>query len=187
MVMIRDLFICLLFLIPRFLFASEGETSFFNKYFWFTVANFTIYVGILYYLLKKPTLDFFKNRKKNMEEEASEAEKFLDEAKQQLKEYKELMENIDKKVNEIKEYTVKTEEKEVEAMLKAAEVYAEKIKEDAKRIAQQESDKAIEHLRGEVAELAVEVAEKSLRKLVNMDIQEKLVDETIESVRKVGK
>ena len=185
--MLKGFVIFILFFIPQVLLASEGKETFFDKYFWLAVVNFTIYVAMLYYFLKRPTIDFFKNRRKEMEKEASDAAKLLEETRNQLEEYKNLVEHIDDKVKEIKDYTVKTEEKEVEMMLRAAEAYAEKIKEDAKRIAQQESEKAIQKLRSEVADLAVEVAEKSLQKIINGEIQEKLVDETIERVKKVSK
>ncbi len=173
----------LLILLPIPLLASEGEESFFNKYFWFAVVNFTIYVGMLYYFLKKPTLDFFKNNREKLKKEMEESERFLNETRNELAKYKELMEHLDEKIQEIKDFTIKTEEKEVETMLKAAESYAAKMKEDAKRIAQQEVDKAIQRLRDEVAEVSTKIAEESLKKILNGDIQDKLVDEVVERLK----
>ncbi len=180
--MMKRVFIFILFMFPALLFGSEGE-SFFNKYFWFTVVNFLIYVGLLYYFLKKPTLDFFKNRRKTLEKEMEESAKFLEETKQELQKYRELMDRIDEKIEEIKEYTVRAEEKEVEEMLRAAESYAIKMKEDAKKIAEQEVDRAVEKLREEIAELVTKSAEESIKKLLNGDLQAKLVEDVINRLK----
>ena len=167
----------------KMLFAGEGhEMPFFNKYLWFSIINFIIFAGLLFYLLKKPVLDFFSNRKKEMEKEMEDSAKLLENAEKEREKYSELLDNLDKKIEELKNIAKSTAEREQQNIIKASEEYASKIKSEAEKIASQEVEKAIFMLKEEATELAIKIAENDIKNKINKDINERLISEVINKI-----
>jgi len=98
-----------LFMIPAMLLASsgEGETSRYlaqtgrENDFIPRVVNFTIFAGLLYYLLANPIKNFFKGRSEGIEEQLAEIQKKLQEAKDREKEAQNRLEHSQDKAEQI--------------------------------------------------------------------------------------
>jgi len=87
---------------------------------------------------------------------------------------------------------------ESQAILVDGKVAAEKVKEDtlnqakekataiiesAEKQIQVEKDKAISEIKGEVANLAIQVAEKLIQKNLNRDDNQSLIDESLQKIK----
>src|SRR5215467_9019839 len=64
--------------------------------------NLVIYVGILYFLLRKPMMAFFANRSAEIQENLKKAEREKQEALAQLKTVEERLNKLDAETTEIK-------------------------------------------------------------------------------------
>ena len=97
-----------LFMIPAVVLASaDAETS---RYFMQTgrendfiprVVNFTIFVGLLYYLLANPIKSFFKDRSAGIEGQLAEIEQKLQDAKDKEKEAQTRLDESEKRADSI--------------------------------------------------------------------------------------
>lgn len=97
--------------VPAILLASgghaDGEVSRYmlqtgrENDFWPRVVNFTIFAGILYYLLANPIKNFFKGRSAGIAAQLSEIEEKLQAAKDEKKEAEARLEASEKKAEEI--------------------------------------------------------------------------------------
>lgn len=98
-----------LFMIPAMLLASsgEGETSRYlaqtgrENDFIPRIVNFTIFAGVLYYLLANPIKNFFKGRSQGIEAQLAEIQKRLQDAKDEQKEAQSRLENSENRAEEI--------------------------------------------------------------------------------------
>jgi F-type H+-transporting ATPase subunit b len=90
---------------PLFLLAnthgSSHEVSMTNSDFFFRVLNFTIFAGLLCYLLATPIKEFFKNRSEKISTQLKEIESKLEESKREEALAKERFENAKDKAKEI--------------------------------------------------------------------------------------
>jgi len=78
-------------------FAQTGrETDFFPR-----IVNFTIFAGLLYYLLANPIRDFFKGRKEDIAGQLKEIEEKLQVAKNEKKEAQARLSESEKKAEQI--------------------------------------------------------------------------------------
>jgi F-type H+-transporting ATPase subunit b len=107
----RYIFIAVFFLLPMILLASGVEAEH-TKYLDMTggkreydfvprVFNFTIFVGILFYLLKNVIVNFFKGRKAGISKQLTEIEERLQAAKEAKKEAEAKFKESQKKAKEI--------------------------------------------------------------------------------------
>jgi F0F1-type ATP synthase membrane subunit b/b' len=101
------------------LFASSEEhhAPAWNKLVWSSI-NFILFILILYFLLRYPVINFFKNRKKSIH---NHREKSLQEnrlAQEQIEKYKREIAHLDSTImaitNEMKEQATKTRERLIE-------------------------------------------------------------------------
>lgn len=98
-----------LFMIPAILLASSGEGEA-SRYFAQTgresdfiprIVNFTIFAGVLYYLLANPIKNFFKGRSDKIEAQLADIQKRLQDAKNAQKEAQSHLENSENRAEEI--------------------------------------------------------------------------------------
>ncbi len=105
----KKLAILSLFMIPAILLAGhgEGETSRYlaqtgrDNDFIPRIVNFTIFAGLLYYLLANPIKNFFKGRSDDIEGQLAEIQKRLQDAKDEQKEAQNRLENSENRADEI--------------------------------------------------------------------------------------
>src|SRR3990172_5124570 len=151
---------CLLFtilcLISPVLAAEEGghDAGGDNSTLW-RIINFAILAVAVILIARYLKLkDFFASRKENIKRELDEARKAKEETERKMKEFELKFKQLDKK-----------------------------IKEQARLAAEQELKKAKQEIKGEIAKVAVEMAEEILRHELTAADQERLIREYLEKVR----
>ncbi|MGB9760950.1 MAG: F0F1 ATP synthase subunit B [Caldimicrobium sp.] len=189
----KRLFILLSFFLGLFYFvslglAAEGEASHgvtpsqIRNLIWWTV-NFIALIIILYKLLKKPVVNFFKNRKENILKEYEELLAKKKEAEAKYLELQEKIKNLKAEAEAIYQNYVEQGIKEKERILEEAQLQAKRIKEQAQLYIAQEMEKAKERLKFELAEEAVKLAEEILRKNITPEDQKRVFKEVLEQIK----
>ena len=148
-----------------------------------TILTFLILFGALAKYAWKPLLKALENRENMIRSSIADAEK----AQQELETINQQSDNVLAKARA-----------ESQAILVDGKVAAEKVKEDtlnqakekataiiesAEKQIQVEKDKAISEIKGEVANLAIQVAEKLIQKNLNRDYNQSLIDESLQKIK----
>jgi len=149
---------------------------------WWTV-NFLVLMLILYKLLKKPVVNFFRSRQESIKKEYEELLLKKKEAEARYLELQEKVKNLKAEAEAIYQSYVEQGMKERERILEEARKQAERIKEQAQLYMAQELEKAKERLRNELAEEAVKLAEEILKKRVTPEHQRALFREFVENIK----
>ncbi len=91
------------------------------------IINFVVFVGILYYFLRKPVAEFFRTRKETIKEELEEAERLQIEAEKLLEETKEKLDKLELEIKNILDTFDSMAKNEREQILKEVEVAIKRI------------------------------------------------------------
>ena len=162
---------------------GEGPATFLGlPYpFWQTL-NFLGFIALLVWLLRKPLVQFFENRRANVAESLKKAEQERDRAQEIAREVGERLSRIEAEIEAMRSNSLeqaRAEEREIEA--RAAE--------EADRIAARthaELDARVRAARNELtayaANLAVELARELVAKNVTPDDEKRLVAEGVKSL-----
>ncbi len=139
--------------------------------------NFTLFIGILVYALKKPSSDLFKDRVNNYRCALRSADAALAEAQAKKNE---VLKNI-KTLESTRASTVSKAKDEAEALrlaiLVEAKASANKFREEAERTIKIEVEKAKVEIRNHLLQQAVTSAEKSLQEQLDANEQKRLQKE----------
>ncbi|AGW12560.1 F0F1 ATP synthase subunit B [Megalodesulfovibrio gigas] len=150
--------------------------------FLFRIINFVLFVGIIYYLAGKKIADFFKTRRYTIENDLADLSQRKVDAEKRLKDVEASIANIDAERKAIlDDYRTQGEALKV-AIIEKANKTAEQITAQAAMTAEQESRLAVERIRGEMADMVIEAAEKLLKDKLNAQEQEKLIDKYLTKV-----
>jgi F-type H+-transporting ATPase subunit b len=169
---------------PDFAFASGGGEHHgiaWGELLW-PFINFAILAAILIFFTRKPFKEFFKNRTANIEKSIKEATEAKKLAEKTLAEVRERLNNTEQETSQIIEAARKTGEKEKEALIAEGEHIKQRIVEQAKASIEFELEKAKQAIKSEAALLALEAAEKEIKKRLGSSEQEKLIDEYIKKI-----
>lgn len=149
---------------------------------WWRVANFILFAGTLYFLLRKPVAKFFAERRAKIEQEFSDLEARKATAQERLREVEARIANLETERQAILgEYRAHGEALQ-KSILEKAEAQARQIKEQARFAAANESKTAIDELRAQMADLLAEAASDLLRQNLSEKDHEKLIDKYLEKV-----
>lgn len=170
----------LFFLFQGTALASEGGghggglnwTDFFLR-----LGNFVILAAILVKLLWKPIVNFFTQRREDIQSLLAELEAKRREAEAKSAEYEAKLAALDGETRKIVTDLIAEGEAEKAKIIDAAHRQAEYLKEQARLAIQQEIKAAKESLQEEIAELSVVEAEKILRDKLFASDQERLIRE----------
>ncbi|MBI5328148.1 MAG: ATP synthase F0 subunit B [Deltaproteobacteria bacterium] len=173
---------CLLLAVSPALAAEEGGHES-GGMIW-RIVNFAILVAALFLIARYLKLkDFFTNRRESIKFALEEAKKAKQEADEKVKEFELRLSLLNKKIEEIYG-EIRTEgEIEKKKIVEEAIELADRIKEQARLAAEQEIKKAKEEIKGEIAKVAVEMAEEILRSELTAADHERLIKEYLEKVR----
>lgn len=149
----------------------------------FRVINFLTLVGVLFYFLKKPVKEFFEKRANALRTAVDEAKAAHSIAAQQSREMEARIKNLGKESEEMLRTFREEAASERAHILKNAQAYTMRLKEDVKKIADSEMKKAKEELRGVVVELTKESAEKILRQELKGEDQERLTRSYLDQLK----
>ncbi|PIE75244.1 MAG: ATP synthase F0 subunit B [Deltaproteobacteria bacterium] len=148
----------------------------------YKLLNFIVLVSVLFVLLRKSVGNFFSQRIETLKYEISELENRKEDAKKELEEFQKKLSSLDEEVKTIVETYVEQGEKAREKILSEAKFSAEKLRSQAEMKIEQEFTLAKESLSKEIVEKSVLEAEKLIRKNINDEDQEKLIEEYIGKV-----
>ena len=145
--------------------------------------NFLILMGLIWWALRRPIADVFRDRARGIRSELTDSARHRDEANQR---HQELLARLDKIEGEVE--TMHTDakaaaEREEAALIERAEREAVRIGEQATRSIRDEATRARNALRREAVELAVQLAEETLRSKVASEDQRSLAKDFLDSLQ----
>lgn len=136
--------------------------------------NFILFAGILVYFLREPLLDFLGDRSEKIRRELEKIARQKEEAQRRLADYQQRLERAGDEIEKLRTEFQREGEVEKKNLMQRAQAYAEKIREDAKRIGEQELRKARHFLRQKAFLLSVELAQKKIEQAINSADQTRL-------------
>jgi F-type H+-transporting ATPase subunit b len=148
----------------------------------YRVLHFIVLAGGLFFLLKKPLSQALGARVKGIEEQLSDLEAQKAEAEKKLAEYNQKFAQLEKESEGIVAEYVRQGEEAKARILKEAEAAAEKLKTQAQKNIESEIQRAKTQLQEEILDKALTKAEALIKEKINVDDQEKLVDEYLAKV-----
>jgi F-type H+-transporting ATPase subunit b len=148
----------------------------------YRVMNFAVLAVALFYVLKKPVVDFFSSRTKGIESQLAELEEKKAEAENTLARYNEKIARLDGEAETIVAEYVKQGEAAKKKILEEAAAAAEKLEAQAQRSIEHEFKSAKLKLQEEIAALALAKAEELIKGSISGEDQDRLVDEYLEKV-----
>lgn len=150
--------------------------------FWFSL-NFLVFVIILYKVLKKPVVNFFRTRRENIIKQYNELLEKKKEAEARYIELQEKIKNLEKEAQAIYQNYVEQGIRERERIINEAQVQAERIKQQAELYIQFEMEKVKKQLIHEIGEAAVKIAEEIIKKNFTEEDQKRLYKEFINEIK----
>jgi F-type H+-transporting ATPase subunit b len=147
------------------------------------IFNFLVFASILFYLLRKPTIQMFANRASNYHAAVNKASQALEEAKARKTE-------IESKLTEMKrghKESIAQAKKEAEQLkvnaVEEARAEAKRMAEEAERTIRVELDKAKAELRTFMLQQAISMADKDLGGQLDANEQKRLQKEFVEKIQ----
>ena len=156
----------------------EGFESFVGVDFWtciFTFCNLIILVFVLKKLLFKPV----KNMIDNLYEDAGQKQKEADDMKSM---YQEKLEKANAESEEILKQAVRKAQLREEEILKEAQEKAAVTVRHGKEQVELEKKRAINEIKNEVSDMAVDIASAIIERDIDKDEHEKLIDSFIDGL-----
>ncbi len=154
------------------LFASEGLDPLGIP----KLVNLIIFVGILYYLLRKPAREFFAQRLRDVRSTLDRAAKERETATTKLKEIDDRLARLDRAITEIQAQNDRESEAERVRIQKDTDREAERLRQLARREIDSAKLGAMIELRKFAADKSVELAEQMIRGKLTPDDDRRLVD-----------
>lgn len=149
---------------------------------WTTIA-FLVVVFILSKFAWKPILNSIREREESIEEALEAAEK----AKEKMKDLEASNEKLLQEARQEREEMMKaardTKEKMIAEAKSQAQAEADKVLKNAQDTIRAEKASAVNELKGLVAELSVEIAEKILKEELSADKQKALIEESMKEAK----
>jgi F-type H+-transporting ATPase subunit b len=160
-------------------FAAEHESELNVEYWWdqfVKLFNLALVLGLLYFLLRKPVQNFFRERARQIDESLDSARRAREEAQRHLTEVEERIAGLEQRVAEILEKARQDGEAEKARIITEAEKEAKRILELAKHEIENRSKTARKELRTFTVDEAIEHARKLLRERMDAEKDEHLID-----------
>ena len=144
--------------------------------------NLFIQVMLIKKFLFKPIREVLAKRKALADAELDDAAKAKEEAEALKSEYEESMKQARDKANDILNTAQKSASQQSEEIIREANAQAVSIKAKAERDIEQERRKAVNEIKDEIGDMAMEIAGKVIERELNASDHEKLIDEFINKV-----
>lgn len=149
-----------------------------------TVVTFIFLLLLLKKIAWKPILSALDLREKEIRDSLEKAEKAKEEAQKILEENQANLSKAEDEAKKIIEQTRVYAANLKEQLTKESKEQAKKIIDEASAEIQRRKDAAFEELKGQIAEIAVNAAEKIMRENLDADKNKKIVDEYLKDVSK---
>jgi len=156
--------------------SSEGSPWTTSMLLW-RVVNTVALLAILVYVLKNPLVNFFSERKAQIQKDLQEAKDQRDAAELMIKDYQQKLAGMEKELDKMRAELKKSADAEGAKVIANAERMATSMVDAAKVAAEQEVRKAKIELKNEAVALAIELAESLIREKIDDDDRKRLVEE----------
>ncbi len=167
------------------IFAGEIKNNFSPALTWAgRIFDFLGVVFILVYFLRKPTIEFFRERTKRIKKEIGKAEKLEREIVEKLDGIKTKMELLDEEIAKIKDEYEKNAESLEKRIMEETEVEMERARMRAEREIENMVKKGMEELKKYAALKSIELSEKMLKERMNKGEKERFFEEIIATLEK---
>lgn len=164
------------------LLAAGGLTDLNFTLFWATLVLFGIFAFVMSKMAWGPLLAMIEDREKGVRDSVEGAQRANAEAQALLAQHQELLREGGRQREEIVKRAIADAEQLRQDLSNQARTDAEQILSKAKEQIEREKRLAIQELRGQVADLAIEAASKIVTSSLTPDAQRKLVHEFIEKL-----
>lgn len=152
-----------------------------GKFTW-RIINSIVLLIVLVYLLKKPLMTYFVERKAQIKKDLAEAQQAKERAEQTIKEYEAKMAGMEQELEKMRQELQKSAAAESEKVIENADRMAAAVVESAKIAAEQEVRKARTILQNEAAELAMNMAEALIREKIKPEDQKRIITDYLAKV-----
>lgn len=149
-----------------------------------TVITFIILLLILKKVAWKPILTALDKRENDIKESLAQAEKARDDAKQILEQNQANLAKAEEESKKIIEQSRAYAESLKVQMISDSKEQAKKIVDDASSEIQRKQDAAFEELKGQIAEIAVNAAEKLIKESLDAQKSKNVIDKYLNEVNK---
>lgn len=177
-----SLLVALLVASPAAAASEEGGL----KDFLLEAGNLLLLLAVLFYVGRKPVLNFLSERRERIQQSLTGSEQLLKNAEARLAEWTERTTRLDGEVEELQRTARERAEQERAQILEEARVSAERIRRDAASAVDREIERARVALREEAADLAIEMAGALLREQLTDEDRRRLVDEFVSEIEAGG-
>ncbi len=150
------------------------------------ICNLFIQMYLIKRFLFKPVHEILEKRRAAADVEIIQAEETKAKAEAIRAEYERNMQDARQKANEILDSARNTAAIQSEKILKEAQDQTLAMKNKAEKEIAQEKKKAVNEVKGEIGDMAVEIAGKVIEREINEKDHEKLIDEFISNVGEVS-
>ena len=150
------------------------------------ICNLFIQMYLIKRFLVKPVHERLEKRRAAADAEIIQAEETKAKAEAIRAEYERNMQDARQKANEILDSARNTAAIQSEKILKEAQDQTFAMKNKAEKEIAQEKKKAVNEVKGEIGDMAVEIAGKVIEREINEKDHEKLIDEFISNVGEVS-
>ncbi len=147
-----------------------------------TLCNLFLQMWLVKKFLFKPIREVLEKRKAKADAEITEATKAKEEAEAMKAEYEQNMKDAREKASEIVSTAQKSATLQSEEILKEANAQAVALKAKAEKDIAQEKRKAVNEIKDEIGDMAMEIAGKVIERELSAKDHEKLIDEFINNV-----
>lgn len=147
-----------------------------------TICNLLLQMYLIKRFLFQPVNEILEKRRAMTDAKIQDAETAKAEAQAIKTEYEGNMAQAKEKANEILANAQKTALLQSEEMLKDASAQASAMKAKAERDIAQEKRKAVNEIKNEIGDMAMEIAEKVIERELSEEDHNKLIDEFIANV-----
>jgi F-type H+-transporting ATPase subunit b len=162
--------------------AAGGFTDLDAGLFWWTLVLFGVFAFVLTKLGWKPLLAMIEEREKGIRDAVGSAEKANEEAQRLLAQHQELIREAGRQREEIMKRALADAETVRADLVTQAKAESDRMVQRAKDQIDREKKLAIQELRSQVADLAVEAASRIVKSSMTPEAQKKLVHEFIDNL-----
>jgi F-type H+-transporting ATPase subunit b len=145
--------------------------------------NFGIWLALLYFGLRRPMAEFLRHRRAAVVDSLEEARRVKEEAEAKYKEYSERIARLDAEIARLREEVHRAGMAERDRIVAEASRRAEKMREEARILIEQQLKQLREDLTREAIEAATRAAEDLLRQRLTAEDQERLVRDYLGTLR----
>lgn len=146
------------------------------------LCNLFLQMWLIKKFLFKPIREVLEKRKAKAEAEITEAQKAKEDAEAMKAEYEQNMKDAREKASEIVSTAQKSATLQSEEIIKEANAQAVALKAKAEKDIAQEKRKAVNEIKDEIGDMAMEIAGKVIERELSAKDHEKLIDEFINNV-----